>query len=757
MAPVRLTNNIASIIWNSVAGGIYRVQYLDNLGGTNWTDLVPDITATGTTATQTNNVSGVPQRFYRIKVLNSGITANNKVYDGTTVATINSNNVVLNGVLAGDVVGVSTNGYTANFASANVGNGIAVTVSGLVLTGASANNYTLAPLVGVTANITPAGITLASGISANSKAYDGTTAATISSNNVVLAGVLAGDATNVRLNTNGYVANFARANAGTAILVMVTGLTLSGTKAGNYMLAQPAGLTANITAIGVTIASGITANSKPYDGTTVGTISSNNVVLSGVLAGDTANVMLNTNGYVANFASASAGTGIGVTVSGLTLSGPAAGNYTLSQPVGLTANITAIGVTITSGITANSKPYDGTTVGTISSNNVVLSGVLAGDVANVRLNTNGYAANFASASAGTGIGVTVSGLTLSGPAAGNYTLSQPVGLTANITAKTLTIISVPSPLMAPVRLTNNIASIIWNSVAGGIYRVQYLDNLGGTNWTDLVPDITATGATATQTNNVSGVPQRFYRIKVLNSGITANNKVYDGTTVATINSNNVVLNGVLAGDVVGVSTNGYTANFASANVGNGIAVTVSGLVLTGASANNYTLAPLVGVTANITPVTLTVTVISKIRTYGLPNPLFAVSYSGFVNNEGTNILTGTPFISTSATTNSQPGTYPVTASAGTLSAANYNFSFVDGTLTVVAVPVLNGVVLSGNQLVFKWPTITGQNYQLQYKDSLDAATWLPLGAVVPGTGNPIIVTNNLSSPPQRFFRLAINP
>ena len=36
-------------------------------------------------------------------------------------------------------------------------------------------------------------------MSANSKAYDGTTAATITSNNVVLNGVLVGDAANVGL------------------------------------------------------------------------------------------------------------------------------------------------------------------------------------------------------------------------------------------------------------------------------------------------------------------------------------------------------------------------------------------------------------------------------------------------------------------------------------------------------------------------------------------------------------------------------
>jgi len=50
----------------------------------------------------------------------------------------------------------------------------------------------------------------------------------------------------------------------------------------------------------------------------------------------------------------------------------------LPSPAGLTAHITIKGVTITSGITANNKTYDGTTVATISSNNVCWNGVVAG-------------------------------------------------------------------------------------------------------------------------------------------------------------------------------------------------------------------------------------------------------------------------------------------------------------------------------------------------------------------------------------------
>ncbi len=826
-----LTNGIVTIKWNSVTGGIYRVQYNSNLSGSGWADLSPDVTATNSTATQTNAVGGVLQRFYRVELLNAGLTANDKVYDGTTAATLSSNNVILVGVVNGDSVSLVTNGYTANFATANVGTGIPVTVSGLTLSGSAAGNYNLSQPTGLTANITKAGVTISSGISANNKVYDGTTTATISSNNMVLVGVLAGDTGNVFVSINGYTANFASPGVGHGIGVTVSGLTLTGSAAGNYNLSQPTGLTANITKAGVTISSGLSANNKVYDGTTTATISSNNMILAGISAGDTGNVGLSTNGYVANFASAGVGNGIGVTVSELTLTGSAAGNYNLSQPAGLTANITPKALTIGSalpapvitsicltngvvtikwssvtggiyrvqynsslsasgwadlspdvmatnstatqtnavggvqqrfyrvkllnaGLTANDKVYDGTTAATLSSNNVTLVGVVNGD--SVSLVTNGYTANFATADAGTGIPVSVSGLTLSGPSAGNYALTQPVGLTANITGKVITILSVPPPVITSICLTNGVATIKWSSVTGGIYRVQYDSSLNGNGWADLSPDVTATNSTATQTNTVGGAAQRFYRIKVLNSGITANNKMYDGTTTATLSSNNVTLLGLAAGDMVSLSTNGYTASFATPNVGTAIPVTVSGLTLTGANAADYTLVQPAGLTANITPATLTVSAVNNSKIYGLPNPSLTASYSGFVNSEGPGVLNGAPSLITGATINSPPGSYNIQAGVGTLIAANYVFDFVDGTLSVVGAPQLSSVFMSGNQLALSWPTITSETYQLEYKDNLAAPTWTPIPGSIPGTGTQIIVTNNLGASPQRFFRLVIN-
>src|SRR5258705_11015781 len=119
-----------------------------------------------------------------------------------------------------------------------------------------------------------------------------------------------------------------------------------------------------------------------------------------------------------------------VTASGLTLTGAASTNYTLSTTTATTtAAIT--GATLTPSITAANRTYDGTSAAAIG---CPVGGVVAGDVV-----TCSGTGNFDSASAGIGKTVTSSNLVLSGPAAGNYTLSTTGAITtASITTATLT-------------------------------------------------------------------------------------------------------------------------------------------------------------------------------------------------------------------------------------------------------------------------------------------------------------------------------
>src|SRR5256714_6073334 len=67
------------------------------------------------------------------------ITASNKVYDGTTTATIQTR--TLTGVIGID--DVSLTGGTATFADPNAGTGKTVTATGLGLSGSAAGNYSL--------------------------------------------------------------------------------------------------------------------------------------------------------------------------------------------------------------------------------------------------------------------------------------------------------------------------------------------------------------------------------------------------------------------------------------------------------------------------------------------------------------------------------------------------------------------------------------------------------------------------------------
>ncbi|MHB8671372.1 MAG: MBG domain-containing protein, partial [Acidimicrobiales bacterium] len=90
----------------------------------------------------------------------------------------------------------------------------------------------------------------------------------------------------------------------------------------------------------------------------------------------------------------------------------------------------------------------------------------------------------------------------------------------------------------------------------------------------------------------------------------------------------------------------------------------------------------------VTPAPLTVTADNASRYHEAANPKFTVTYSGFVlgQNLASSGVRGTPSCTTTATTASDVGTYPITCDAGTLSAMNYRFAFVPGSLTVEPAP-----------------------------------------------------------------------
>ncbi|OWK43984.1 YDG domain-containing protein [Fimbriiglobus ruber] len=448
----------------------------------------------------------------------TGITVVNRAYNGTSSATLETAGAGLVGVVNGDSVTLVATGATATFSSVDVGTGISVAVSGLALSGPQAANYVLTQPTGVTASITPATLTV-TGITAANRVYNRTTGATVSTTVATLAGVLGGDA--VALVTAGATGTFTNPDVGTGITVDVSGLALTGAKAGDYTLTEPT-TTADITPAPLTVA-GITAVNRTYDRTTAATVSITGAALVGVLGGDA--VTLVATGATGTFAIPQVGIGIPVAVAGLTLGGAQAGDYTLTQPA-TTANITPAPLTV-AGLTANDRAYNHTPAATLSTAGATLVGVFAGDT--VTLVATGASGTFTSADVGTGIPVTVAGLTLGGAQAGEYVLVQPTAA-ASIT---------PAPLTV--------------------------------------------------------------------TGVTAQNKVGDGTTLATLDTAGATLTGTFPGDAVTLDASGATGTFASPNPGTGIAVTVSGLKLTGPQAADYALSQ-PSVSANITSPTVPPTV-----------------------------------------------------------------------------------------------------------------------------------------------------
>ena len=121
----------------------------------------------------------------------------------------------------------------------------------------------------------------------------------------------------------------------------------------------------------------------------------------------------------------------------------------------------------------------------------------------------------------------------------------------------------------------------------------------------------------------------------------------------------------VSGNIVTATAGTGTCTVTASNSGNQIYLPLS-------SSQVFTLSPAL----------LTVTANNQIMTYSGPLPILTASYSGFVNGDTAAVLSGAPALSTPATVTSSPGMYPITAAAGTLSATNYTFRFVNGTLTI---------------------------------------------------------------------------
>ncbi len=94
-------------------------------------------------------------------------------------------------------------------------------------------------------------------------------------------------------------------------------------------------------------------------------------------------------------------------------------------------------------------------------------------------------------------------------------------------------------------------------------------------------------------------------------------------------------------------------------------------------------------TGNLTvnPGVLTVVPTPASRPYGSANPTFTYGITGFQNGDTTAVVSGTATCSSTATVTSAVGSYPITCVVSGLTAANYTFTTINGTLAVTQAPL----------------------------------------------------------------------
>jgi filamentous hemagglutinin family protein len=327
------------------------------------------------------------------------------IYNGA----IQSDSYSLSGYLTGDQSADNLTGsVTGLTASSRNAGGYNLTASGSLV---SDLNYTISYGSG-TLTVAKAALTIAAG--SDSKTYDTTATST---GTVGVTGLQGSD------TVTGKSQAFDSKNAGSRTL-SITGYTVNDGNGGNNYTVTTQTAAGTIAKAALTLTA--SSDSKTYDATTA---SSGTVSVTGLLGADTV------TGKSQAFDSKNAGSRT-LVVSGYTVNdGNNGGNYAVTTQ---TASGTIAKAALTAGLTGSTtKIYDASLSATLAAGNYTLSGIKGSDTVTL---SNPALGSYGDANVGTGKTVTVTGLTLLGTDAGNYTVNSSASATiGSITARKLTL------------------------------------------------------------------------------------------------------------------------------------------------------------------------------------------------------------------------------------------------------------------------------------------------------------------------------
>ena len=549
--------------------------------------------------------------------------------------------------------------------------------------------------------------------------YDGTRTATVTD---AISGQVGADT--VLVSSTGALFDTKDAGTGTKT-VTVSGVGISGTDSGNYSIASTA------TVSGATIGKkAITLSaSKTYDGTTglSGAVTLGSLVGSETLTytgATTSDAHVLTSGKYIN----------AITLADASdSSGGLASNYRLPALNAANAAVTinAKALTSNASITAVAKNYDGTLAATGSTVSGSVLGAVSGDT--ISLDTSGLTLAYNNAhvatanktiSASGSVGFNI-GSSPHASVASDYSFSAPTiaAVTGTITAATLTPTLINTGVSktydgntdAPSGFTpswsfsglvsgDTTASL---SSTGAAYDSQNVASASKVTVSGLgIASITGSRSSAVTDYALSATSQavaaNITAKRLTISGLAAANKTYDGMDGVSISNWGAVSTGVGSETL---TLNHGTAAFTNVNAGTRT-VSATGYSLAdgsgGGLASNYQLSSTTATTtATIAKATLTVKANNdaKFVTQSDTASYNGVSYSGFVHGETSSVLSGSASVTRSNAVVNAAGSYSgvLDASGSTLSASNYQFSYVEGNYTIVPSSQLLVRVANGSQ------------------------------------------------------------
>ncbi len=501
------------------------------------------IALTSTGATTVNITTAASGNTVTAKALT--ITANNITKaQGTTLSTPITGSTAFSssGLVNSETIGSVTITYGTGAASEAAADTYTGSVVASAATGGTftAGNYSITYVNGdITVSANPT-ITTTGTLSAVSTTY-GTDSASPSSFSVS-GGFLTGDLTVtapspfvISTSSGGtYTSSLvltqsAGSVASTTIYVRLPATaTVSGSPySGNVSISGGGATTQNVATVSSTVTakaltlSGLAGVSRPYDRTTTATLSGTPAYV-GLANGESFSV---SGTAAASFATNTVGTAKPITVTGY--EAPSS-NYSITQPTGLTANITSVALTVT-GASVTSKTYNGTAAATISGASLV--GVISPDTVTVS-----GGGTFADVNAANGISVTTA-LTLGGADAANYTLTQPTGLTGNITqaAQTITFaaLAAKSTTDVPFALTGTASSSLTVAYASSDTSVA---TVSGSTVTIVGAGTTTITASQAGNGNYSAATSVPQTLTVTRPPLAVWNPTWSGTAASPLNA-----------------------------------------------------------------------------------------------------------------------------------------------------------------------------------------------------------------------------